>query len=62
MLGEVRMPQDAVQLAERYLSEDSSKWARLASNLQWRRLQILLLREILLELRKLNGARTECEG
>ena len=56
------MPQDAVQLAERYLSEDSSKWVKLASNLQWRRLQVLLLREILLELRKLNGARPESEG
>ena len=55
------MAQDAAQLAERYLSEDSSKWAKLASNLQWRRLQILLLRDILLELRKLNGARTESE-
>jgi hypothetical protein len=52
------MAQDVAQLAERYLSEDSSKWARLASNVGWRRLQILLLREILLELRRLNGART----
>ena len=56
------MPQDVAQLAERYLSEDSSKWAKLASDVGWRRLQILLLREILLELRKLNGARRESEG
>jgi len=56
------MPQDVAQLAERYLSEESSKWAKLASNVQWRRLQILLLREILLELRKLNGEHAEVEG
>ena len=55
------MSQDAAQLAERYLSEDSSKWAKLASSVGWRRLQILLLREILLELRKLNGEQVEPE-
>lgn len=48
------MPQDVAQLVERYLSEDSTKWAKLASDIQWRRLQLLLLREILLELRKLS--------
>jgi len=30
------------------------KWAKLASDVQWRRLQLLVLREILIELRKLN--------
>jgi hypothetical protein len=48
------MSQDIVQVVERYLSEDSSKWAKLASDIQWRRLQLLLLREILIELRTLN--------
>jgi hypothetical protein len=51
------MSQDVAQLVERYLSEDPSKWAKLASDIQWRRLQLLLLREILLELRKLNHER-----
>jgi hypothetical protein len=39
---------------ERYLSEDPLQWSGLASTIQWRRLQLLLLREILLELRELN--------
>jgi hypothetical protein len=49
------MPQDVAQLVERYLSEDPIRWGRLASDIQWRRLQLLLLREILLELRGLRG-------
>jgi hypothetical protein len=48
------MEQDVAVLVERYLSEDPTHWAKLASDIQWRRLQLLLLREILVELRKLN--------
>ena len=48
------MPRDIVALMEEYLSEDPAKWGKLASDIQWRRLQLLLLREILVELRKLN--------
>ena len=48
------MSQDVVQLLEGYLTEDPAKWAKLASDVQWRRLQLMLLREILIELRKLN--------
>jgi len=48
------MPQDVAALVERYLSDDPLKWGKLASDVQWRRLQLLLLREILLELRELN--------
>jgi hypothetical protein len=47
--------QDIADLVKPYLSEDPTKWGKLASEVQWRRLQLLLLREILLELRKLNG-------
>jgi len=43
-----------MELLEAYLSDDPMKWGKLASNIQWRRLQLLLLREILVELRKLN--------
>ena len=50
------MPKDIVELVEPYLSEDPTRWAKLASEVQWRRMQLLLLREILIELRKLNGA------
>ena len=48
------MGRDVAEVVERYLSEDPIKWAKLASDIQWRRLQLLLLREILLELRKLS--------
>jgi len=48
------MAQDAAELTQEYLSDDSLKWAKLASDINWRRLQLLLLREILIELRKLN--------
>ena len=47
------MPQDVAQMVERYLSDDPAQWGRLASDIQWRRLQLLLLREILLELKEL---------
>ena len=48
------MGRDVAELVEPYLSEDPARWSKLASELQWRRLQLLLLREILLELRNLN--------
>jgi len=47
------MTQDVVEMVERYLSEDPAQWAKLASDIQYRRLHLLLLREILIELRKL---------
>ena len=51
--GEKSMPQDIVELVEPYRASDSSRWAKLASNVQWRRLVLLLLREIVVELRAL---------
>ena len=48
------MARDVVDLVEPFLSEDPTRWGKLASDVQWRRLQLLLLREILVELRKLN--------
>jgi hypothetical protein len=48
------MGRDVAELVEPYLSEEPAKWSKLASNIQWRRLQLLLLREILIELRKLS--------
>ena len=48
------MSQDVVQLLESYLTDEPTKWAKLASDIQWRRMQLMLLREILIELRKLN--------
>jgi hypothetical protein len=48
------MSQDTVELVESYRSGDPHKCAKLASTLHWRRLQLMLLSEILTELRKLN--------
>jgi hypothetical protein len=50
----VNVTQYVAEMVDELLSEDPTKWGKLASNVQWRRLQLLLLREILLELRKLN--------
>lgn len=61
------MGRDVVDQVEPYLSEDPTKWGKLASDVQFRRLQLLLLREILVELRKSNrgsppgGARVRAE-
>lgn len=49
------MTRDVADMVAEYLSDDPTRWARLASNTAWRRLELLLLREILLELRKLNN-------
>jgi hypothetical protein len=48
------MARDILDVVEPYLSEDPAKWGKLASDVQWRRAQLLLLRGILIELRKLN--------
>jgi hypothetical protein len=53
------MSRDVTEIVEQYLSEDPARWAKLASDVQWRRLQLLLLREILLELRTLNSERKD---
>ena len=48
------MSEDVMQLLDGYLTDDPSRWGKLASDIQWRRLQLTLLREILIELRRLN--------
>ena len=48
------MPDDILDAVESYLPDDPHKWSKLASEIQWRRLQLMLLREILVEVRKLN--------
>ena len=48
------MSKDVIGMLDGFLSEEPAKWAKLASDVQWRRLQLLLLREILLELKKIN--------
>ena len=51
------MVKSAEEMTAEYLSDDQKKWAKLASEVYYRRLQLLLLREILLELKKLNQSR-----
>lgn len=53
------MGQDVLEMVDGFLSREPAKWAKLASDIQWRRLQLLLLREILLELKKLNAEETK---
>ena len=48
------MAKNVEEMVEEYLTDDQVKWGKLASDIYWRRLQLLMLREILLELRKLN--------
>jgi hypothetical protein len=48
------MAKSALEIVEDYLSDDPRRWAKLASEVNWRRLELLLLRDILLELKKLN--------
>jgi len=55
------MDQGVAELVERYLSQDPIKWGKLASDVQYRRLHLLLLREILLELRELRRQQSDQE-
>lgn len=48
---------DIVELVNEVLSGDRITWGKLSSNVLYRRLELLLLKEILLELRKLNQQR-----
>ena len=50
------MAKNVEEMVEEYLTDDQVKWGKLASDIHWRRLQLLLLREILVELRELNRA------
>ena len=49
------MAQDIIDLLEDYVpANDRKKWAKLSSDIEFRRLELLLLKEILLELRRVN--------
>ncbi len=52
------MAKDVVDVLESYIpADDPRKWAKLASTVESRRLELMLLREILLELRELNKSK-----
>jgi len=55
------MGNDILQMTEEYLSDDQLRWGKLASDVTYRRLEVLLLREILVELRKLNKSGTQAD-
>lgn len=57
------MAEDIIDLLENYIPADNpKKWAKLSSTVDSRRLELLLLKEILLELRKMNQARQGHRG
>jgi len=57
------MAQDVLDLLEDYIPADNrSKWVKLSSEIESRRLELLLLREILIELRKMNQLRQGGSG
>ena len=49
------MARSAMEITEEFLSDDPKKWGKLASDITYRRLELLLLREILIELKNLKG-------
>ena len=57
------MTRDVIDLLDRYIPEDDPrKWARLSSTVESRRLELMLLKEILLELRALRQAVEATKG
>ncbi len=55
------MAKDIIDLLEDYIPADNpKKWAKLSSTVDSRRLELLLLKEILLELRKIREAVQGC--
>ena len=53
------MAKDVLEILEEYVVEDNpKKWAKLSSTVESRRLELLLLKEILLELRALRKAKS----
>ncbi len=49
------MSKDIAEILDQYVPmDDETRWAKLASTVHFRAFELLLLREILLELRELN--------
>jgi hypothetical protein len=52
------MAKDVIDLVDEYIPADNpAKWAKLSSTVESRRLELLLLKGILLELREMNKSR-----
>ncbi len=50
------MPEDIIERVDKYIAGDETRWAKLSSTVQYRAMELGLLREVLVELRKLNKA------
>ena len=51
------MTEDIIELLDRYIpAENPARWAKLSSTVESRRLELLLLQAILIELREINKA------
>ncbi len=48
------MPEDIIERVDKYIAGDETRWAKLSSTVQYRAMELSLLREVLVELRKLN--------
>ena len=48
------MAKSAIEITGEFLADDPKKWGKLSSDINYRRLELLLLREIVLELKQLN--------
>ncbi len=53
------MARSVMEITEEFLSDDPKKWGKLASDINYRRLELLLLREILMELKKFNTGKPD---
>jgi len=53
------MAKSAIEITGEFLSDDPKKWGKLSSDINYRRLELLLLREIVLELKQLNRERPD---
>lgn len=52
------MDKNVVDMVAEFVADDPKKMGKLASDINYRRMELLLLREIVLELRKLNQGKT----
>ncbi len=53
------MARSAIEITEEFLSDDPKKWGKLASDITYRRLELLLLRDILMELKRLSPVKPD---
>jgi len=53
------MARSAIEITEEFLSDDPKKWGKLASDITYRRLELLLLRDILIELKSLKPVKPD---